>query len=132
MSPGTGTLTPEGANLLRQARDNIIAHPQDFDWSDWDRCIASHVNHFASGDNSVLDKDGYSRGERANKALGFTHSEGSSPPTYDLFCSFVNAHDSASAVRRIDEFLWKYGYPPNEIEPLPAAQDAPMECSTIS
>lgn len=109
----TGTLTPEGAQLLRGARDAILADPTTFDMAEWDcgtqACIAGHIARrvpalVSAGEWSTRD---------VSAALGFGDRRLNpvDHPLYPLFFSWRDPHDAAEAAARINEFLWNYGYP---------------------
>jgi hypothetical protein len=107
------TLTPYGARLLREVRDHITAHPETFDWATWCGtrcCFAGHLGR-------LLDIDPVCTTQIAN-AVGFL----SSSPMQVLFYgwgSLEEMTDVAVAATRINEFLWQYGYPPEEVPGAP-------------
>jgi hypothetical protein len=116
-----GSLSPEGADLLRKARDEIVAHPEGFSMSVWDcgtlACIGGHLSrqlgmnwrgldHAESLDSTVI----------LARKLGFeTINAG---PLYELFfCfSYERRKSVPYAVEKINAFLWAYGYPPDPVE----------------
>lgn len=124
----TGTLTPEGARLLRAARDQILADPESFSMGVWEcgtrACIAGHVARVMKqpivGDPLHPWKaSDYVR--RVVTALGFgaesTEDWWVGPSLAPLFCN-LGHHDTPALARdAINAFLWSYGYPAEEIAP---------------
>lgn len=107
------TLTPEGAQLLRAARDQIVAHPEAFDMGFFHcgtvACIGGTVCTLARVPHYSID---------ASYALGFGYEMVTSgTPLYDLFFDWPRgaSRDVHVAAERINAFLWHYGYPPSEV-----------------
>lgn len=114
-------LTANGAALLRQARDQILAHPETFDWGEWDcgthACIAGWVARCAgipARQHSTVTAN----------ALGFK----TSTPLACLFYGFAAGaealRDVKYAAEKINAFLWSYGFPPDEVCDSPESLDA--------
>lgn len=114
-------LTPAGAQLLRQARDQIVAHPEQFDKGVWDcgtrACIAGWVCRLA-GIALPEVREANVTPTLAAEALGLSWPADYLAPVCDLFLEDAHGnkrYDIAATVADINAFLWKYGYPPDEI-----------------
>lgn len=100
-------MTPEGAALLRRVRNDICAHPDEFDWGSWSQCIAGKLAHrvglIVPEYLTPMDAEAI-----ALRALGIydQHVE-------QLFYIYWDGErDAAAAIRRIDHVLWTHGYLP--------------------
>lgn len=128
-----GTLTPDGARLLRAARDQILAHPDTFNMREWDcgttACIAGHCLRLLSAPERVTW--GIDSLETVYRALGFhfhVNTWMQSPLNRDLFSlDYVPSADIARA--EINRFLWSYGYPPEE---MASPSDAPEAVNAVA
>ncbi len=129
----TDTLTPEGARLLRLARDQILAHPDSFDMNSWDcgttACIAGHVVRAAQ----ELCEIPFGVPAHATRLLGFRPliivdvasgcaEYDAQHPLMTLFFDWIFHTNADVAVDRINAFLWQYGYPAEAIVDAPVAQ----------
>jgi hypothetical protein len=115
------TLSPEGARLLRAARDQILDHPEAFAMADWDcgthACIAGwmgRVDPTIEADifqtKVISERCGF--GRRAVTPQG--HPLG--PLFYETAAMSDQGVDGAlTAAERIDAFLWSFGYPPDDV-----------------
>lgn len=120
------TLTPDGARLLRAARDQIVAHPEQFSMGTWDcrtrACIAGHVARAMGAPIRLGPMDVVRAGvRRVVERLGFgacACAEETCVVPDELLKLFGNfgTHDTAELARdAINKFLWDYGYPPSEV-----------------
>lgn len=110
-------LTPTGAQLLRDVRDHIVAHPETFDWAEWRGtrcCIAGHLMRMSK--RTRMNGEGFS--EYASDLLGLSRTD-----THELFYGYATSpvggmavrYDIPHAVQCINDFLWRYGYPANPV-----------------
>ena len=126
MSPDA-CLTPEGARLLRMARDRIVAHPETFHWGRFCGtrcCIAGQILIAHGGER-------FNRGDvegLAAELLGFS----SWGPCFSLFYGFKDADrfDTRKAAAAIEAFLWAYRFPPNDLSPQQPA--TLLECLGVT
>lgn len=114
------TLTARGAQLLRSARDHILANADRFDMAYWgyeptcgaSMCIAGwirHVGQIRAGHPDYVSAD-------VVEALGFDRNN--MQVRDRLFLGDVLDRGPEGAVRaaeRINAFLWDYGYPADAI-----------------
>jgi hypothetical protein len=119
----TNTLTPAGAQLLRAARDQILAHPGEFDMNAWDcgtyACIGGWCERLMNKGKDFCHSDSLS------ELCGFGRKHATDTPLNGLmfYWSPEDVRNPRAAARRINAFLWQYGYPPNEVEAVdPASQ----------
>lgn len=121
-----GTLSPVGAQALRNVRDHILAHPKEFAMDEWEcgttACIGGHLARMGCGQRG----DPFS----TEMALGFNSDAQfhSSHPLHSLFYGFGgnrkslameswpcasdgSTRDPLVAARHINAFLAIYGYP---------------------
>lgn len=126
-----GRLSAEGARMLRAARAAIQAHPSRFNMRNWvypggtglaptcgtTACIGGWCMLAAGREwEGILP---------LVEALGFQVQRGRMPADLALLFSPPGGEenrDVARAVRNINEFLWSYGYPPEEV-PEPVLQE---------
>jgi hypothetical protein len=140
-------LSPDGARLLRAARDQILAHPRDFGMDAWDcgtfACIGGHLGRllgFSAEENVTVPA-----GIAVSVACGFGAWHPSDQtrfgahhthPFYALFYSWdhLTRRNVRVAAERINAFLWLYGFPPDEVPASPVADSAeiPMSASPES
>lgn len=124
------TLTAEGAQLLRDARDRIVADPLAFYMGEWDcgsfACIGGHCDR-------ILCETGRFVNERSIWAvlLGSQEYINYESPLYALFFAWKTneERDVAAAVERINAVLWSYGFPPDELRDQPASSPCAPESS---
>lgn len=130
-------LSPEGARLMRIARERIKAHPDEFNMSAWGSrtmcgttyCIGGHMAlangerleeftppDISSGFRYFGFPDGWAY--RLNVVCGFPRN-GNRFRSVDglgsLFYQCHNPRDVNEAVENINRFLFAHGYPPDEI-----------------
>ena len=114
-------LTPQGAALLRQARDQILAHPDQFDMRNWDcgttACVGGWMCRIAGIAGEYQDRAlsvccGFGVEQiRASGLMVQAH------PMYPLFYRWPvgTTRSALAAAGRINAFLWSYGYPPEAV-----------------
>lgn len=112
------TLNAQGAALFRQAREHILNDPSSFYMGLWDCgstcCIGGWMCRIADigevhSDNELSIYCGF--GPIKLCVLPTQH------PMHNLFYRYciADAHDPLVAAKKINEFLWAYGYPADEI-----------------
>lgn len=138
-------LTAEGARLLRQVRDHILARPSTFRMDTWDchttACIGGHLARILKQQKGypVLHED-------VVNALGFRTMMTPKPvvghlwvcdgdgyidmskPIAQLFYMNMGDHDPQHAATRINSFLWHYGFPADEEVVPPTLQQEEDLC----
>jgi len=99
------TLTPAGAQRLRQVRDDLLAHPGGFDMRCWSSCIKGRMDRIADAQRPWWQW--WRRANEAARLLGYT-----SFYQCDLFMQYhlAEAQDVAAAATRINAFLTRQGY----------------------
>lgn len=119
------TLTVEGAQLLREVRDNLLAYPETFYWANWCGsrcCIAGHVALIVTAQRGRLIGYQTDIGHLAACALGFT--SGSTRELHKLFYGWRHVVDGDVTVKDLQDvvyaaevinaFLVEFGYPVEE------------------
>jgi hypothetical protein len=135
----TPGLTADGASLLRQARDQILAHPEQYDKGLWDcgtsACIAGWICRCANvAPQDPMDSFGTPDLAASLIGVRFRLADGSI--NMELSPLFLDGHDGPkrldvqAAAAEINAFLWSYGFPPDAlpaVEPArqPAGEEAP-------
>jgi hypothetical protein len=119
-------LSPEGARLLRLARDQILAHPDQFDMSGWDcgchACIGGWVLRSARITWREIGGQSDPVSWIVARTLGFQVGRGVYPLALITLLTLLTPlsdpdknTDAQDAARRINAFLWSYGYPADDV-----------------
>lgn len=114
-------LSPEGAQLLRAARDYILADPQHFNMAEWDcssyACIGGWMcrlgrDAFPDVDRQAIDVED----DQLSRYCGFGAVKSMTPkcPLWELFYTWPDGQEANVnvAALRINAFLERYGYAP--------------------
>jgi hypothetical protein len=130
-------LSADGARRLRDVRDHIVAHPEEFDMLHWYPscgtacCIGGHLGRVLRAERGGCF---ITAGDVAD-ALGFvgidplyyglaSETDPISGALTRLFYSDLKNNDPAHHAKRINAFLWEYGYPERELD-LPVPSERP-------
>lgn len=123
------TLSAVGAQLIRDARDQILAHPEAFDMSYWEcgttACIGGWMCRLAK---IPYDRVGFDDHRALSAMCGFEPRRISTGnhALFELLYEWPTDadEDAPAAAQRINAFLLKHGYPS---EPFTADLSEPLE-----
>lgn len=109
-----GMLNAQGAALMRQARDHIVAHPEEFGMAAWSNrcgtlcCIGGRMAHILGVCTDAHDGD-HELTEYCGFAPHDTTDEDS--PFFSLFFEWEDSRSVREAVKKINAFLEEHGHP---------------------
>lgn len=118
------SISPEGAQRLRDVRDYIVANPDEFDWSQWCGsrcCIGGHLARRFVPAELVGALNNLGTGPVALRALGVAWISADARTQWllnDLLYGYAiaDARDTALAAKKINYTLLAFGYPPDPVE----------------